>query len=33
MAAGKDARQAVGIACQFDINSRLPIHALALKHR
>lgn len=33
MAAGKGARHAVGIACKFDINSRLPIHALALKRR
>jgi hypothetical protein len=33
MAAGRDARQAVGIACKFDINSRLPVHALALRRR
>ena len=33
MAAGKDARHAVGIACRFDINSRLPVHSLELKRR
>lgn len=31
MAAGKSARQAVGIACKFDVNSRFPVHTLALK--
>lgn len=30
MAAGKSAREAVAIACKCDINSRLPVHALAL---
>jgi hypothetical protein len=33
MAAGKDARHAVGIACKFDINSRLPIHSVELRRR
>lgn len=28
MAAGKSAREAVAIACKFDINSRLPVHVL-----
>jgi hypothetical protein len=30
MAAGKSAREAVAIACKFDINSRLPVHSLEL---
>lgn len=30
MAAGKTAREAVAIACRFDINSRLPVHTMAL---
>lgn len=30
MAAGKSAREAVAIACRFDINSRLPVHTMAL---
>lgn len=30
MAAGKSARDAVAIACKFDINSRLPVHVLGL---
>lgn len=33
MAAGKGARQAVGIACKFDVNSRLPVHALVIRRR
>lgn len=33
MAAGKNARHAVAIACRFDINSRLPVHAMSLKKR
>lgn len=33
MAAGKSAREAVAIACGWDINSRLPVHALELKPR
>lgn len=31
MAAGKTAREAVAIACDFDINSRLPVHEVELK--
>ena len=31
MAAGKSAREAVAIACAWDIHSRLPVHALTLK--
>jgi hypothetical protein len=31
MAAGKDAVEAVRIACRFDINSRPPVHQVALK--
>lgn len=31
MAAGKSAKDAAAIACRFDINSRLPIHTMALK--
>lgn len=31
MAAGKSAAEAVRIACRYDINSRLPVHTLALK--
>lgn len=31
MAAGKSAKDAVAIACRFDINSRLPVHSMALK--
>jgi hypothetical protein len=31
MASGKSARDAVSIACRFDINSRLPVHAMSLK--
>ena len=31
MAAGKSAREAVAIACAWDINSRMPIHVVALK--
>jgi ATP-dependent protease HslVU (ClpYQ) peptidase subunit len=30
MAAGKSAREAVAIACKYDINSRLPVHSLEL---
>lgn len=30
MAAGKTAREAVAIACKFDINSRLPVHSAAI---
>lgn len=33
MAAGKSPREAVAIACKFDINSRLPVHTLALSRR
>lgn len=33
MAAGKSAREAVAIACRFDINSRLPVHAMTLNRR
>lgn len=33
MAAGKTAREAVAIACRFDINSRLPVHAMTLNRR
>ncbi len=31
MAAGKTAREAVALACRFDKNSRLPVHAVLLK--
>jgi hypothetical protein len=31
MAAGKSALEAVAIACAWDINSRLPVHSLALR--
>lgn len=30
LAAGKSAREAVAIACKFDINSRLPVHVVSL---
>ena len=30
MAAGASAREAVAIACRYDINSRLPLHSLTL---
>lgn len=30
MAAGKSAKDAVAIACRFDINSRLPVHVVKL---
>lgn len=33
MAAGKSARDAVNIACKFDINSRRPVHVVALAER
>jgi hypothetical protein len=33
MAAGKSAREAVAIACAWDINSRLPVHMLELRER
>ena len=31
MAAGKSAREAVAIACAWDMNSRLPVHTLELR--
>jgi len=31
MAAGKSAKDAVAIACRFDINSRPPVHTMALQ--
>ena len=30
MAAGKSAREAVAIACKFDVHSRLPVHTMTL---
>lgn len=33
MAAGKNARSAVAIACRFDIHSRLPVHVMNIKTR
>lgn len=33
MSAGKSAREAVAIACDWDINSRLPVHSIQLPER
>lgn len=33
MSAGKSAREAVAIACTWDINSRLPVHSMKLNPR